>query len=127
MRIMVVDDDMELLPMWELSGQVPDTLIAIRKGALSALEFLDGLNYDVDAVICDLSMPDMDGITLTKQIRRNEDIRGMPGRIKMFWYTGFPVGETIEMAKEKYRVEEIFKKPQFPGDVVQEVRARLEA
>lgn len=127
LRIMVVDDDMDQMAMWELCGDIPDTIIAIKKGGISALEFLNDFNYDVDAVVMDLSMPDMDGITLTRQIRSNEDIRGRRNSIKIFWYTGFPVGQTIRTAREKYKVEEIFTKPAFPPEVVQKVRERLNA
>lgn len=127
LRIMVVDDDMDLLPMWELTGVIPDTLITIRQGGISALKFLDHFNYELDAVVMDLSMPDMDGITLTKQIRRNEEIRGIDRPMKIFWYTGFPIGDPILTAKKRYRVEEIFVKPAFPVDIVKTVRDILAA
>ena len=132
LRLMFVDDDADIVPLYEMVGRIDDTLITVRKGGLSALQFLHELNYDVDAVILDLSMPDMDGITLTEQIRRNEGLRSKQTPIRIFWFTGWEFdadnpADTIMLAKQENHVEEIFKKPIPPVDLVTEVKQRLNA
>lgn len=127
LRIMFVDDDVDILPLYELAGRIEDTVITIRKGGLSALEFLHDLNYEVDAVIIDLSMPDMDGITLTKQIRQNENLRSKRTPIKVWWFTAWPYDETndedpIMQGARSTNVEKVFPKPHDPVSMIREVK-----
>ena len=124
-RLMIVDDDLDVLPLYEIAGESEDTLLTIQTGALSALKHLDALGYQVDAVILDLSMPDMDGIALTRQIRRNEEIRGTDKPIKIFWFTGYPINDTINAAGKQYKITEIFQKPESPVDIVNRVKQYL--
>jgi CheY-like chemotaxis protein len=124
-RLMLVDDDAEILPLYELAGEIEDTIIAIQHGGLSALRWLDKFNYDVDAVIMDLSMPDMDGLTLTKLIRNNEMIRSKSHPTMIFWCTGWEINDTLVNAKDKYQVKQIFTKPVQPVDLVHRVKEIL--
>lgn len=129
-RIMFVDDDLDSLEMYELAAAVPDTIIAIKRGALSALRFLNELNYDVDAVILDLSMPDMDGLTLTQQIRRNENLRSKQRPIQIYWFTGWPFDENnpddpITLAKNECKVSRVFTKPHDATEIIYEVKRCL--
>lgn len=131
-RLMFVDDDVDMIPLYEMIGRIDDTLITVRKGGLSALSFLHDLNYEVDAVILDLSMPDMDGITLTEQIRRNESLRGKRTPIAIFWFTGWEYdadnpADPIALAKEENKVEKIFRKPIAATDILHEVKSYLNA
>jgi CheY-like chemotaxis protein len=126
-RIMIVDDDLDELPLYEMIGDIPDTLITIRNGGLSALRFLDNLNYDVDAVVLDLSMPDKDGLSVTREIRGQENIRSKGNPIEIFWLTGVAVEDdpTLMEAKDKYGVKEVFTKPVYPDEVVWKVKEHL--
>lgn len=124
---MFVDDDLTMLPLYELTGEIEDTLITIRKGGLSALSFLHDLNYEIDAVILDLSMPDMDGITLTRQIRQNENLRSKLNPMKVFWFTGWPFDEDNEndpiiLGAKETKVSKIYAKPHDPVRIIHEVK-----
>lgn len=130
LKLMFVDDDLDMLPMYELAGEIEDTLITIQKGGLSALRFLHELNYEVDAVILDLSMPDMDGITLTKQIRQNENLRSKIHPMKVFWFTGWPFDEKNEhdpivIAASETKVSKVFAKPHDAVQIIHEVKEAL--
>jgi CheY-like chemotaxis protein len=130
LRIMFVDDDLEILPLYELAGEIEDTIITIQRGGLSALSFLHDLNYEVDAVILDLSMPDMDGITLTKQIRQNENLRSKASPIKIFWFTGWPFDKRNELdpimqGAAESQVEKVYAKPLDPVQIIKDVKGRL--
>lgn len=131
-RIMIVDDDLDMAPLYEYAGNVSDLIFAIKGGGLSALRHLNDINYDVDAVIIDLSMPDMDGLTLTEQIRRNESLRSKAAPIRIFWFTGWPFNpdnpvDPITLAKADCNVERIFTKPATPMEIINEVKQQLNA
>lgn len=123
--IMLVDDDADLATLFEYAAKIEDMIILILQGGFSALKTLASLNYEVDAVILDLSMPDIDGINLTEQIRNNESIRSRSVPLPIFWQTGWPVNETIENARKRYGVQEIFVKPVNAVDVVHRVKQLL--
>lgn len=129
-RIMIVDDDLDMVPIYELVAEIEDTVIAIRKGGPSALEFLNDLKYNVDAIILDLSMPVMDGITLTRLVRQNENLWGKDRRIEVFWFTGYDFDpknpfDPIMMAKEELGVKTIFRKPYEPVTLIRAVKRFL--
>lgn len=69
-RIMVVDDDPSLLHM------LVDTLTGVGYHALAARDGIEALNLlqedgsDIDLMITDVKMPNMDGISLLKRVRR---------------------------------------------------------
>lgn len=125
-RVMIVDDDLDTLPLYEMIGDIPDTIITIQTGGLTALKTLDALDYNVDAVVCDLAMPDIDGLSLTRLIRRNEEIRSITDRIAIFWFTGYPINSTLLDAKVKYHVTEIFVKPTTPETIVMNVKKYID-
>lgn len=126
-RIMVAQENLDILPLYEMIANIPDTVIAIQNGGLSALRMLDKLNYAIDAAVIDLAMSDRDGISVTKDIRREEDIRQKQNPIKIFWLST-PDGisrSTILQAKTDYKVTEIFLKPCNPADIVLRVKGYL--
>jgi CheY-like chemotaxis protein len=125
--IMIVDDDLDVLSLYSVVGDIEDANIAIADGGFSALKWLERFNYNVDAVVIDLSMPDVDGLTLTKLIRSNEAIRSKTHPIKLFWFTGWEINDTLANAKTKYGVREIFEKPMAPIDLVHKVKEMLNA
>lgn len=132
LRIMVVDDSLEEVRMLEYLASVDDTVIAIRRGGISALEFLHRLDYEIHGVITDLSMPDMDGITLTEQIRRQERLRSKLIPIKIIWYTGWDYDENDENdpiieAKNKLGVLRIYRKTEYdPIQLITDLKTIIE-
>lgn len=126
-RIMIADNELDVLPLYEMIAQIPDTIITIQNGGLSALRMLNRLNYDVDAVVLELAMSDLDGLSVTAEIRREEDIRQKRNKIKIFWLTGEDVHNdpTLMDAKVNLKVQEVFYKPQDPRDIVYRVKQCL--
>lgn len=127
-RIMIVDDDLELVPLYEIIGQIPDTILTIQTGGHSCLRTLDRLNYEIEAVVLDLSMPDKDGLSVTKEMREQEELRLKDHPIRIFWLTGWDVQNdpTLSEAAERYGVTEVIKKPISPQDIVYKVKRYLE-
>lgn len=126
-RIMIADNELDTLPLYEMIHTVPDTVITIQNGGLSALRMLSKLNYDVDAIVMELVMSDLDGLSLTKEIRREEEIRSRRNPILLFWLTGEDVhnNPTLMAAKGIFRITAVFYKPQDPADIIYSVKQYL--
>lgn len=130
-RVVIVDDDMSILPLYEKIGAIADTSVIIRQSGLGALSFLHDINYEVDAVVTDLSMPDMSGISLTKHIRENEDLRSKDPPIKIFWLTGWDydaddLNDPITASCKEFNVEKIYLKDYDPVAIVLEIKSLFE-
>ena len=73
MKILVVDDDKEIVQLLEIyirnEGYEPVTAYD-RKEALTKLN----TNPDIGLIILDLMMPEMDGMQVIKQVRKDSDI-----------------------------------------------------
>lgn len=124
-RVMIVDDEIDLLPLFEHFATVTDVLWIESRG-IKVLDKLDRINYDIDAVILDLSMPDRDGLTVTADIRAQENLRSKVNPILIFWYTGTEVegDPTLMAAKEDLNVKGVFIKGRVePLEVFNRVKA----
>lgn len=127
LRIVIVDDDISMIPLYEKIGDIKDTSVIIRQSGLGALSFLHDINYEVDVVLTDLSMPDMSGISLTKHIRENEELRSKIPAIKIYWLTGWDYdpedsNDPITSASVQYNVEKIFLKPHDMVAIIHEIK-----
>src|ERR1019366_2917626 len=58
-HILVVDDDIELALTWQALLQVHDYRASTAANGVQALKLV--MNTDVDAILCDLSMPELAG------------------------------------------------------------------
>lgn len=129
--IMVVDDDIDTAELARYAAKNAGLYVRIKKGGLSALSFLNDLNYDVDAILIDLSMPDMDGMTLTRHIRQNELLRSKRNHMRVYWFTAWPYdannpNDPIVQGAKELGVYAIFKKVECDMmDIVQQVKRDL--
>jgi two-component system, chemotaxis family, chemotaxis protein CheY len=76
-RILAVDDSASMRQMVDLTLKSAGHLV------VSAVDGVDGLKKacdgdPVDLVITDINMPNMDGITLVRELRRLPQYRGVP-------------------------------------------------
>ena len=73
--LIIEDDDVQRKAIAELigNGDVVSTAVATGKDAMEAL-----LSKRFDCIVLDLTLPDMDGVELIKEIRANEDLRLIP-------------------------------------------------
>jgi len=66
-RVLVIDDDPRVLGV--LTRMLEGNHVRAALGARSALEYLEGRAQDVDAIVCDVLMPEMSGIELYRELR----------------------------------------------------------
>ena len=112
MKVLLVDDQPDTRKLTEVYFQnEPDVeFVSLASGA-EALTYLSENDTDVDAVLLDLAMPTLDGLTIAEEIRRNENLhpRGKP--VKLAFFTARSIDPPIERVKEQCNVERIFLKP----------------
>lgn len=74
-RLLVVDDDPRVLSV--LARMLDDHDVLVAHGARAALALLDGAQPGIDAILCDLLMPEMNGIELYRELgRRHPSLQG---------------------------------------------------
>jgi len=70
--LLCVDDNIWILDAFKKYFEhEPDIIVETRSSAMDALDLLNSQHFD--AIICDYSMPDMDGIALLREIRSRGD------------------------------------------------------
>jgi adenylate cyclase len=75
-NILVVDDNPVIQLMLSLMLKRNDQTVFTAASGREALELLE--RADVDLVILDVNMPDMDGLTLLKQLRDDDRYQDLP-------------------------------------------------
>jgi len=76
MNILIVDDNPTNLKRMRAQLEIEDHMVTQAQDGVEALERLD--RQPVDAVISDILMPLMDGLTLTRMLKANERTRRIP-------------------------------------------------
>jgi CheY-like chemotaxis protein len=76
MKILVVDDDKTTRKLLSLYLKAKGYDIVTAENGLDALEKLGVEN--INLVVSDMNMPYMDGIELTRNIRADENLKGLP-------------------------------------------------
>lgn len=112
-KILLVEDSytIRLMVSRELEEEGFEILQAVN--GLEGLEILK--SNKVDAIISDIEMPEMDGLTMVSAIRRNKDLYALP--IILFStkaspedrQKGLEVGANFYMAKSEYNQSELIK------------------
>ncbi|MDP3565402.1 MAG: response regulator, partial [Methanoregula sp.] len=70
--LLCVDDDIWILDaLKKYFEHEPDIVLKTSSSAMEALDLLNSQHFD--AIICDYSMPDMDGVALLREIRSRGD------------------------------------------------------
>lgn len=125
-KVVLVDDNPELSALLQTIGRMEGVETESFTSSPVALEYLDQ-HDDVDAVIIDLEMPVIDGLRLAKEIRKNEELHPAKQPVKLVFYTGHEISETIERVGEKVGVEKryILHKPYPLQDLVSALKRDL--
>jgi two-component system, chemotaxis family, chemotaxis protein CheY len=75
-RILVVDDSESIRQLLSFTLERAGFEVAVAVDGEDALRMLDGKNLDL--VLTDLNMPNMDGISLIRQVRLNDHYKRVP-------------------------------------------------
>jgi two-component system chemotaxis response regulator CheY len=74
--ILVVEDSIVVIKLLSLSFVGKGFKVLTARDGFEALEI--AIKNDIDLIITDLNMPQMDGITLLKNLKENEDTKNIP-------------------------------------------------
>lgn len=125
--ILLVDDDEETLHIVTfMLFDIGFGVVGMTDGG-KALEFLKNHQGKVDAVVLDLSLPVLDGLTVAEQIRFNEETFRLPP-VPIAFYTGHhqQEGGATERVAAKCNVEKIFHKPDDTPELGEKIKEWLE-
>lgn len=120
LKVCFVDDDKDVSELMKYAGEKQRVWIVTFTNGPEALTFLD--NNQVDAVMLDLAMPVMDGLSLAEEIRRNEENHPERRKAKIGFLTGWPVNETIMRVARRVNAEQIFRKPIDPDETIATIK-----
>ena len=70
-KILFVDDDPNIHRMVEIFLRSHGYQITFAKNGRSALKYFENNSFDL--IVTDIQMPEMDGLTLTKEIRKKDN------------------------------------------------------
>jgi CheY-like chemotaxis protein len=88
--VVLVEDNPDVINQLKVAFRHdPAVFVQVFLDPFAALTWLHAQQYNVDAIITDISMPEKSGRQLTEEIRENEHLRGRPRPIEIFWYTGY--------------------------------------
>jgi CheY-like chemotaxis protein len=74
--ILIVDDNPSNLKLFTFLLAMPGYVVTTAANAQEALDVLVGLRPDL--IIMDLQLPDVDGLTLTRQLKADPKMTGVP-------------------------------------------------
>ncbi len=74
--ILIVEDSIVVIKLLSLSFAKEGFRVLTAEDGFEALEI--AIKNDIDLIITDLNMPQMDGITLLKNLKENEDTKNIP-------------------------------------------------
>lgn len=74
--ILIVEDSIVVIKLLSLSFVKEGFKVLTAEDGFEALEI--AIKNDIDLIITDLNMPQMDGITLLKNLKENEDTKNIP-------------------------------------------------
>lgn len=127
-RILFVDDEQDSIDMMEAAAMnYPQIMFYLHRSIAGGMRTLHERNFDIDAVILDLSLTDGSGRRATEDIREQETIRGKDQKTAIFWYTGWPIDlddeeNPLTETFNNCGVAKVFRKPYGSVSMIEEVR-----
>ena len=123
-RVMTVDDSATVRQVLQMTLEGAGYVVV---QAVDGLDALKQLSHDsVDMLVTDLNMPNMDGITLIKEVRQNPDNRFMPIIMLTSVNQEFPVEFSAKDIDGNWMpVQDFCEKPADPAVLIPRIREIL--
>lgn len=122
-NVLIVDDNKDLRDIYDNCSTDKVQLTTADSG-FAALQLIEKKSFD--AVLLDLSMATLDGLTIAQEIRRNEQMHSKRKPLHLAFFTARTIDEEVTSVAEETNVEKIFLKPCDPFQLVEEVRIWLD-
>lgn len=125
-KVFIVDDNLDYKEINEIIFKDSPCDLTVMTSGAEILTYLTKNGGAADAVILDLSMPTLDGLTVAQEIRRNEELHPEKTPVKLAFFTARQIDEPIMRVAKQTNVEKIFNKPVDPFGFVEEVEEWLQ-
>jgi len=102
-KLLYIDDEKPNLMLFNITFR-NDIDVVTANNAAEGLSILEA-NKEITHVICDLRMPNMDGIEFTKRAK------SLRPEISYYLLTGFDLNDEIQSALDHKLIKNYFKKP----------------
>jgi PAS domain S-box-containing protein len=119
MRVLVVDDELEMRKLMTTVLRAAGASVVTASSAADAFEHLSAQSFD--ALVSDIAMPDEDGHSLTRRIRRCHDDKSTIPAVAVTAYGG-PLQRQLALSAG---FDDYVKKPFAPHDLVRAVAGVL--
>lgn len=104
--IIIIDDVPEITETFKMILELDFKNVLDFNNPREGLDFI--MNNDVDFIVCDLKMPELNGIELFKQYRMKDN------KTPFVFYSGHAQYDPqIEKLEKKYRLDGVYSKPNF--------------
>ena len=70
-HILVIEDDSNISRLIQLELEAGNYIVTVTDSGTQAIEMLQSVKYDL--LILDLNLPDIDGVEVCRQIRKNDE------------------------------------------------------
>lgn len=117
-RILLIDDDGDMLLMTERWLTKAGYDVEKATSGAEALNALEGEKPDL--ILLDYAMPEMDGPAVLKEIRKREELRGIP----VLYRTGME-GNSINMEEAEVAPDGVVPKSEGKPSLMKAVEAAL--
>jgi CheY-like chemotaxis protein len=121
--VLFVDDNADSTELFEIIARQMDVKPTVCNDSTDALKLLEAEEFD--AVILDLSMPVIDGLTLAEEIRQNEQNKPHKKPVCIIFYTARTIDGAIQRVAQRVGVERIYQKGgnKDLNDILMEVKS----
>jgi len=122
--VILVDDSDDTANLFRYALESDKFDWKVFTNGFEAMDYLEKVDR-VAAVILDLAMPTLDGLTIAQEIRLNEKLHGDREPVKIAFFTAYDKTKPIERVIEETNVERFFRKPMLPDKLASEVHEWL--
>ena len=121
-KILFVDDNPDITNLAAaIAAQMPNVETIVCNNGADAVKLTAKNRFD--AVVLDLSMPAMDGLTVAEEIRRNESaqiVNAPP--TNLVFYTAATVNPAVHRAVIQFDVRRVYGKPFDISSIFEEIK-----
>lgn len=107
-KILYIDDHQDTLEMMREAARQIGIEMTICANGGDALALLDAEQFD--AVILDLSMPVLDGLTIAEEIRNNEALDPQKNPVCIIFYTARKIDAAVQRIGNRVKVRAVYSK-----------------
>lgn len=118
-EFLLIEDNQDTAELFEYAARQLNIIPTVCDDGAAALKLLEAKEFDV--VILDLSMPVLDGLTISQQIRKNEEIHPNKKPVCIIFYTARNIDRAILRVAHEVNVMRIYQKPYDMTDMLAEI------